>query len=129
MDKIYLSPNALLSKTCDPASEREISIRRIFNGAERRYLSLEALSMAYGLLGSRSVPHDVTESAVQQAVNLGSISGEEVDAQTFEVLFHAVSLNPSFMMITCPAMPMAVYVSSVERFLARYRFRIPSRNS
>ena len=52
--------------------------------------------MVYGLLDSQSVPPDVTESAVQQAVALGSLSGEEVDAQTFEALFHAVTLNPSF---------------------------------
>jgi len=52
--------------------------------------------MVYGLLDSQSVPPDVTESAVQQAVALGSLSGEEVDAQTFEALFHAVSLDPSF---------------------------------
>ena len=89
MDKIYLDPNAL-------ALERKLSTRRIFNGPERRYLSLEARSMAYGLLGSLSVPPDVTESAVQQAVTLGAFSGEEVDVKTFEILFHAVSLNPSF---------------------------------
>ena len=76
--------------------DRELSIRRIFNEPERRYLSLEARSMVYGLLGSQSVPPDVTESAVQQAVILGSFSGEEIDAQTFEALFHAVALNPSF---------------------------------
>ena len=89
MDKFYLNPNG-------SASEHEISVRRIFNGPERRYLSLEARSMAYGLLSSLSVPPDVTESAVQQAVTLGAFSGEEVDVKTFEILFHAVSLNPSF---------------------------------
>ena len=89
MDKIYLNPNAL-------ASERELSIRRVFSGAERRYLSLEVRSMVCGLLDSTSVPHDLTENAVQQAVNLGSMNGEEVDAQTFEALFHAITLNPSF---------------------------------
>ena len=52
--------------------------------------------MAYGLLGSQSIPPDVTENAVQQAVALGSLSGEEVDVQTFEALFHPVALNPSF---------------------------------
>ena len=89
MDKIYLNSNAL-------SSERELSARRIFNWTERRYLSLEARSMAYGLLDSQSIPPDVTESVVQQAVALGSISGREVDAQTFEALFHAIALNPSF---------------------------------
>ena len=57
---------------------------------------METRSMVYGLLDSQSVPADVTESAVHQAVALGSFSGEEVDAQTFEALFHAVALNPSF---------------------------------
>ena len=89
MDKIYLNPN-------DSTSKRELSVRRIFNGPERRYLSLETRSMVYGLLDSQSVSPDVTESAVQQAVALGSLSGEEVDAETFEALFHAVVLNPSF---------------------------------
>jgi len=89
LDNFYLNPNVL-------APEREKSIRRIFNEPERRYLSMEARSMVYGLLGSQSVPLNVTESAVQQAVILGSFSGEEVDAQTFEALFHAVALNPSF---------------------------------
>ena len=89
MDKFYLNRNA-------SASACELSIRRIFNGAERRYLSLEARSMVYGLLDSQSVSRDVTESAVQQAISLGSLSGEEVDVQTFEALFHALTLNPSF---------------------------------
>ena len=89
MDNFYLNSNVL-------ESEREFSIRRIFNEPERRYLSLEARLMVYGLLGSRSVPLDVTESAVQQAVILGSSSGEEIDGETFEALFHAVALNPSF---------------------------------
>ena len=89
MDKFYLKANA-------SGLEHEKSVRRIFNGPECRYLSLEARSMAYGLLDSLSVPSCVTESAVQQAVALGSMNGEEVDAQTFEALFHAVALNPSF---------------------------------
>ena len=89
MDKFYLKANA-------SALEHQKSVRRIFSGPECRYLSLEARSMAYGLLDSQSVPPAVTESAVQQAVALGSMSGEEVDAQTFEALFHAVTLNPSF---------------------------------
>jgi hypothetical protein len=89
LDKFYLNPNG-------SASECELSTRRIFNGSERRYLSLEARSMAYALLGSPSIPPDLTESALEQAVALGSLSGEEVDAQTFEALFHAITLNPSF---------------------------------
>jgi hypothetical protein len=52
--------------------------------------------MAYCLLNSQYVPLDVTENAIQQAVMLGSVSGAAVDAQTFEVLFHVVTLNPSF---------------------------------
>jgi hypothetical protein len=52
--------------------------------------------MAYCLLNSQSVSSDVTENAIQQAVTLGSMSGAAVDVQTFEALFHAVTLNPSF---------------------------------
>lgn len=52
--------------------------------------------MAHCLLNSQSVPMTVTENAIQQAVMLGSINGAPVDVQTFEVLFHAVTLNPSF---------------------------------
>ena len=89
MNKFYLTPDT-------SAPEHVFSTRRIFNGVERRYLSLETRLMVYGLLDSKSVPSDVTESAVEQAVTLGSISGEEVDARTFEALFHAVALNPSF---------------------------------
>jgi len=89
LDNICPNPNAL-------ASERELSTRRVFNGFERRYLSLEVRSMVCGLLDSKSIPHDLTENAVQQAVNLGSINGEGIDVRTFEALFHAVSLNPSF---------------------------------
>ena len=89
MDNFYLKANA-------SALEHQKSVRRIFNEPECRYLSLEARSMVYGLLDSQSVPPAVTESAVQQAVALGSMSGEEVDVQTFEALFHAVALNPSF---------------------------------
>ena len=88
MDKICLNPNAL-------ASERELSTRRVFSGAERRYLSLEVQSMVCSLLDSKSIPHDLTENAVQQAVNLGSMHEEEIDIQTFEALFHVVALNPS----------------------------------
>jgi len=89
LDKFCLNSNI-------SAPERELSTRRIFNGQERRYLSLETRSMVYGLLGSQSISPDVTESAVQQAVALGTFSGEEVDPQTFEALLHAVALNPSF---------------------------------
>ena len=89
MDKICLNSNAL-------ASERELSARRVFNGRERRYLSLEVRSMVCGLLDSKSIPHDLTENAVLQAVNLGSMNEEEVDIRTFEALFRAMSLNPSF---------------------------------
>ena len=89
MDKIYLNHNSL-------APARELSARRVFNEAERRYLSIEVRHMVCGLLDSQSIPHGLTENAVQQAVNFGSIKEEEVDIQTFEALFHAVSMDPSF---------------------------------
>jgi hypothetical protein len=74
----------------------DFSVRRIFHRMERQYLSWEAQSMAYCLLNSQSVPSRVTENAIQQAVALGSICGAAVDLQTFEALFYAVALNPSF---------------------------------
>jgi hypothetical protein len=89
LDKIYL-PQAPIGE------QAGFSARRILNGPERQFLSLEAQSMMYGLLNSLSVPPSVIESAVQQAVALGSMSGEKIDAQTFEALVHAVVLNPSF---------------------------------
>ena len=52
--------------------------------------------MAYCLLNSQSVPSQVTENAIQQAVALGTMGGAAVDLQTFEALFYAVTLNPSF---------------------------------
>ncbi|MDR2136920.1 MAG: hypothetical protein LBO68_01410 [Synergistaceae bacterium] len=52
--------------------------------------------MAYCLLNSQSVSSNVTENAIQQAVALGTISGAAVDLPTFEALFYAVALNPSF---------------------------------
>ena len=76
--------------------EGEFNVRRVLHHRERRHLSLEAQSMAYRLLNSQSVPPDVAENTIQQAVTLGSISGAVVDVQTFEVLFHVVSLNPAF---------------------------------
>jgi hypothetical protein len=75
---------------------KEMSARRIFHGLERRYLSVEAQSMASCLLDSQSVPSDVTENVIQQAVVLGTMSDSKVDIQTFEALFHAVTLNPMF---------------------------------
>ena len=52
--------------------------------------------MAYTLLNSQTVPSEVTENASRQATALGSLSGAVVDVQTFEALFQAVSLDPSF---------------------------------
>ena len=89
MSNFYLDPNVFTSKG-------GLSTRRIFSSAECRYLSFEARSIVYGLLDSQSVSPDVTENAVQQAVALGSLNDEEVDAQTFEALFDAVALNSSF---------------------------------
>ncbi|MDR1375893.1 MAG: hypothetical protein LBJ22_00160 [Synergistaceae bacterium] len=92
MNKIYVDIASLV-----PGAKRlEFGARRIFHRLERQYLSLEAQSMAYCLLNSQSVAMDITENAIQQAVMLGSMSGSAIDVQTFEVLFHAVTLNPSF---------------------------------
>jgi hypothetical protein len=75
---------------------KELSTRRIFHGLERQYLSVEAQSMASCLLDSQSVPPDVTENVIQQAVALGTMSDSKIDIQTFEALFQAVTLNPLF---------------------------------
>jgi hypothetical protein len=75
---------------------KELSTRRIFHGLERRYLSVEAQSMASCLLNSQFVPPDVTENVIQQAVVLGTMSDSKIDVQTFEALFQAVTLNPLF---------------------------------
>jgi hypothetical protein len=74
----------------------ELSTRRVFHGLERQYLSVEAQSMASCLLDSQSVPPGVTENAIQQAVVLGTMSDSKIDIQTFEALFHVVTLNPLF---------------------------------
>jgi hypothetical protein len=79
-----------------PRDREELSTRRIFHGLERRYLSVEAQSMAFCLLNSQSVPPDITENAIQQAVVLGTMSDSKVDIQTFEALFNVVTLNPMY---------------------------------
>ena len=89
MERIEPNFNAL-------ASDHELSARRVFDRTEHRYLSLEVRSMVCNLLDSKSIPLELTENVVQQAVNLGYINEEEVDIQTFEALFHAVTLDPSF---------------------------------
>lgn len=73
-----------------------IATRRVFHDLERRHLSPEALAMAYCLFEAQSVPADVTENTIQQAVLLGTVSGDPVDEATFEALLEAVTLNPSF---------------------------------
>jgi hypothetical protein len=52
--------------------------------------------MVYSLLNSGNVPLNVTENTIQQAVALGTLNEVPVDAQTFEALLAAVTLNPSF---------------------------------
>ena len=65
--------------------------------------------MAYCLLGSQFVSQDVTENAIQQAVTLGALSGASIDAQTFEALFHAAALNPSFRLPFAPPLSMTPF--------------------
>ena len=60
---------------------------------ECRYLSQEARSMASCLMDSQSVPPEVTERAIQQALVLGVMSGTAIDVSTFESLFDAVVLE------------------------------------
>ena len=78
------------------SEQRDFGSRRVFNSVERRHLSTEAQSVAYCLMSSQTVSLDITEKAIQQAVVLGSMSGTAVDAATFEALFEAVALDPSF---------------------------------
>jgi hypothetical protein len=94
LEKIYV--NTIFSGISPESEGKNFGNRRILHQLERRYLSPEAQEVAYCLLSSRSVPVDVTENAIQQAVILGSISDAAVDASTFEALFEAVTLNPSF---------------------------------
>jgi hypothetical protein len=86
--------------------QKEWSSRRIFHGLERQYLSIEAQSMASCLLNSQSVPPDVTENVIQQAVVLGTMSDSKIDIQTFEALFYAVTLNPLFKIPFSAAAPL-----------------------
>ena len=75
---------------------KKISAQRVFHSLECRYLSQEARSMASCLMDSQSVPPEVTEQAIQQALVLGVISGSTIDASTFESLFKTVALDPAF---------------------------------
>jgi hypothetical protein len=93
--------------------EQRFSALRIFNRHECRYLSPEVQSLAYCLLGSLSVPATVTENAIQQAVNLGALSGAVIDAQIFEALFHALTLDPSFRFPFAPPLSMTPFSSWV----------------
>ena len=93
LEKIYVnisSSNASLSE------QKDFGSRRILNNVERRYLSPEAQSVAYCLMNARTIPLEVSEKVIQQAVVLGSLSGAAVDARTFEALLEAITLNPAF---------------------------------
>jgi len=78
------------------AENGKTSVRRVFHHMECRYLSQEARSMASCLMDSQSVPPEVTERAIQQALVLGVMSGTAIDVSTFESLFDAVVLDPKF---------------------------------
>ncbi len=111
LEKFYVN---IASPVSPPSAERKrLSTRRIFHKLERQYLSLEAQSVACSLLDAQSVPPDVTENAIQQAVVLGSMSGTAIDAQTFEALLEAVSLNPSFRIPFSVATPLTPFNSWV----------------
>lgn len=75
---------------------RKVSAQRVFHSLECRYLSQEARSMASCLMDSQSVPPELTERAIQQALVLGVMSGSSIDVSTFESLFEAVVLDPAF---------------------------------
>ena len=92
-----------------PRARREKNgAQRVFHSLEQRFLCPETRSMACSLLDARSIPTDVTESAIHQALMMGYMSGDPVDAQTFEILFEAVALNPSFQ-ISLKADPLSAH--------------------
>ncbi len=85
--------------------------RRVFHHLEQRYLLPEARFMAYSLLSSKSIPQNITENVIHQALMLGFVNGEPVDEMTFRALFEAVTLNPSFQVVS-PMFSMMNYSSS-----------------
>jgi hypothetical protein len=98
LEKIYvrtISPDLSHNKD-EKGGVGDFGSRRILHQLERRYLSPEAQAVAYCLLSSRTVPLDVTENTIQQAVALGSMGEIAIDASTFEALLEAVTLNPAF---------------------------------
>ena len=99
LDKTLEKLTKLTGNTpCRPraAENGKVSVRRVFHHMECRYLSQEARSMASCLMDSQSVPPEVTERAIQQALVLGVMSGTAIDVSTFESLFDAVVLDPKF---------------------------------
>lgn len=93
LEKIYAN---IASPASSLPGQRDFGRRRVLNSVERRYLSPEAQSVAYCLMNAGTASPDITEKTIQQAVVLGSLSGIAVDAPTFEALFEAVTLDPSF---------------------------------
>ncbi|MDR3265458.1 MAG: hypothetical protein LBT15_05540 [Synergistaceae bacterium] len=96
MEKIYVNTISANASSRTGSRSENFGTRRILHRLERRYLSPEAQALAYCLLSFGSVPAEVTENAMQQAVALGSVSDAVVDAPTFEALLEAVTLNPLF---------------------------------
>ena len=92
----YTKPTENTPCRSHAADGGKVSVRRVFHHMECRYLSQEARSMASCLLDSQSVPPEVTERAIQQALVLGVMSGTAIDVSTFESLFDAVVLDPKF---------------------------------
>ena len=92
----YTKPTGNPSCRSYAADRGKASVKRVFHHMECRYLSQEARSMASCLMDSQSVPPEVTEQAIQQALVLGVISGSTIDASTFESLFKTVALDPAF---------------------------------
>ena len=72
LDKTLEKLTKLTGNTpCRPraAENGKVSVRRVFHHMECRYLSQEARSMASCLMDSQSVPPEVTERAIQQALD------------------------------------------------------------
>lgn len=60
---------------------------------ERKYLTKEALALAYSMCASGGISADIVEQTMTEAVKFGQSGGQPVDAGLFEALLWAVCDN------------------------------------
>jgi hypothetical protein len=60
---------------------------------ERKYLTEEALALAYSMCASGGLSTDIMEKTMTEAVKFGQSGGQPVDAGLFEALLWAVCDN------------------------------------